>query len=100
MRLVVYFLVAAIALFCSVLDKGDRSMNNYRVDRNDSLIVPCGMNSILYIGDNRNKAISIFKRALIGLDTWCGENHGYGVLFSKWDDKKNDYIVLESKGIE
>ena len=74
-------------------------MNTYRVDRSDSLNVPCGMNSILYIGDNRNKAISIFKRALIGLDTWCGENHGYGVLFSKWDDKKNDYIVLEGKGI-
>ena len=87
----------AIAPFYSFLDNGVKNMNNYRVDRNDSLNIPCGMNSILYIGENRNKAISMFKRASIGLDTWGGEDNGYGVLFSKWDDKKSAYNELETK---
>jgi len=57
-------------------------------------------NAKSWVEENRNKANSMFKRASIRLDMWSNENNGYGVLFSKWDDKKNDYIVLDSRGIE
>lgn len=73
--------------------------NSYRVDRANSRRVPCGMNSILYIGDNWEKARKVYAAAEIGRDSWNNENITYGVILSVWDSSKNDYIVKCEKGL-
>lgn len=74
-------------------------MNTWRVDRADSRVVPCGMNSIQYIGDSERKAIEWYNNCSTGLDPWSMRNDSYGVLLSKWDAAKNDYVVVRAKGL-
>lgn len=75
-------------------------MNNYRVDRNDSEVrTPCGMNSLLYLGDSWDKARQIFNAADVGLDAWNQPNSRYGVTLSVWNDDKRDYIIKCMKGV-
>jgi len=74
-------------------------MNDYRVDRADRLTVPCGMNSILYIGDDVAYAREVFSQAQPGLDVWNQPNPDYGVLMSKWNETLQDYVILRRKGI-
>jgi len=73
-------------------------MNNYRVDRAiEGLSPPCGMNSILYIGDSLNDALSVFHHATGGKDAWNQPNRDYGVMLSIWHPNRMDYIVKRWK---
>lgn len=74
-------------------------MNNYRVDRAMSTTVPCGMNSILYIGDSWAAARDAFHQASPGYDAWNQPNGAYGVILSAWHPDKRDYITHAWKGL-
>lgn len=70
-------------------------MNNYRVDINCNNYVPCGMNTIAYIGDS----LTLAKRHFIALQlnkekTHLGAPITKGIL-SKWCDNKKDFIILD-----
>ena len=71
-------------------------MNKYRVDRNNKRHVPCGMNSIQYIGDNLAEAKRRFNLTLTGFDCWGKVNSTYGVILSEWNG--TDYSIIDSKG--
>ena len=75
-------------------------MNKYRVDRANCKVTPCGMNSIVYIGDNWSKARAVYDTTTGGLDAWGQPNSLYGVILSVWDEGKRDYIVKAVKGLE
>jgi hypothetical protein len=71
----------------------------YRVDVSQSpSIVPVGMNSLKYLGDNWNKACDAFDEARIGRDAWNCLNWSYGVILSVWDESRHDYVVKKQKG--
>jgi hypothetical protein len=70
-------------------------MNKYRIDRADSQVTPCGMNSIIYIGDKASRARDCFYREHGGLDPWGKSNPQYGLLFSKWNG--TDYVCIGFK---
>jgi len=73
--------------------------NTYRVDRNDSQVTtPCGMNSLLYIGDSWKKARTIFNQAEPHKDAWNRPNATYGVTLAVWSENKRDYVVKAIKG--
>lgn len=72
-------------------------MNTYRVDRVNQPAVPCGMNSLLYIGDSSRSAHATFDEADIGLDAWNQPNPAYGVIFSVWNG--SEFIIKRSKGL-
>ena len=72
-------------------------MNMYRVDRNNSKTVPCGMNSILYMSDNLVEARKRFELALTGFDCWGKVDHSYGIVLSQWTG--SDYKIIATKGI-
>ncbi len=73
-------------------------MNTYRVDRSTSRVTPCGMNSILYVGDSVIQARKVFAEAKPGLDPW-NKPSNHGVLFSCWCDVKRAYVPLKFKGV-
>lgn len=58
--------------------------------------VPCGMNSILYLGGSMREAGRVFDDAQTGLDTWNKPNPSYGVVLSIWNG--SDYIIKREKG--
>jgi len=71
----------------------------YRVDRSDDPgRVPCGMNSILYAGASWPLAYRKFREASPYLTCWNQPSKHYGVLLSRWDDRVNDFIVVQHKG--
>lgn len=72
-------------------------MNKYRVDRNDSKSVPCGMNSIVYIGDNKRKARLTFVESNIGIDTWGQSNPDHGLTLSEHNG--TDYTIVDTRGL-
>lgn len=67
----------------------------YRVDRADSLHVPCGMNSILYLGNSAKDAQAAFYAAPTGLDPFNKPNSAYGLLLSRWNGQT--YIIEISR---
>ena len=71
-------------------------MNKYRVDRNNKRHVPCGMNSIQYIGDNLAEAKRRFQQTLTGFDCWSKVDNNYGVILSEWNG--TDYKILDCNG--
>lgn len=74
-------------------------MNKYRVDRNDSQVsTPIGMTSIVIITDSLRTASSIYDVTEPGINKWNQPDPRYGVTLAKWDDNKNDYVILHSKG--
>lgn len=74
-------------------------MNTYRVDVSDSpRVVPCGMNSIKYIGDSWKSARAIFEKQIAGVDAWNNASCLYGVILSAWNGK--EYVVKCSKGFQ
>jgi hypothetical protein len=76
-------------------------MNTYRVDLNDKVNkVPCGMNSIRYVGDNIAAANKVFNTLKSGYDAWNKKDPSYGVTISKWDKEKRNYVVFNHKGLE
>ena len=74
-------------------------MNTIRVDTNTAKRAPCGMNSIRYIGDNMSAARRAFDNATIGINAWGKADPSYGIVLSKWSEKEQDYIVIDSKGL-
>lgn len=74
-------------------------MNTYRVDRTNILIVPCGMNSICYIGDSWEEARKVYNYLDPGKDAWNQPNSTYGLTLSVWNPDRGDYVIKCSKGI-
>jgi hypothetical protein len=72
-------------------------MNDYRVDRADSLYTPCGMNSIVLITSNQREAELVFNHTKPGLNAWNKPDPRYGVLLSKWSALANNYLPLKFK---
>lgn len=71
----------------------------YRVDRNACALgvrVPCGMNSLLYLGDSYRDASRAFEAAQPGIDSWGKPNATFGVTLAVWNG--NDYVVKRKKG--
>jgi len=73
-------------------------MNTYRVDRVNSRVVPCGMNSIRYLGDNAKEANDAFVKLKPGFDSWDNLNCTYGVILSVWDGER--YVIKREKGMD
>jgi hypothetical protein len=71
----------------------------FRVDVNNSQLVPCDMNSIRYVGTSWKKANSVFDTTPIGMDRWGQKREGYGVILSIWSESKNSYVAKRIKGI-
>lgn len=72
-------------------------MNNYRVDKTDEYRVPCGMNSIRYIGDSETKARKVYAQTQPGADEWNRPQPQTFVILSKWNGA--DYTIIQSKGV-
>lgn len=73
-------------------------MNSYRVDRaREVLSPPCGMNSILYVGDDYEEALRVFLESEGGKDAWGRRDPAYGVMLSMWSPNRNDYITKRWK---
>lgn len=67
------------------------STNLYRVDKvpKTQTTVPCGMNTIIYLGKNPSSRIYVeHKLPRLKEDEYF--------LFSRWDSNKQDYIVYHS----
>jgi hypothetical protein len=64
-------------------------MNTIRIDRVQhpqlGMSAPCGMNSIIYIGDNMHKALKVFHSSSVGKDAWNNADTTYGVSLSIWN---------------
>lgn len=71
----------------------------YRVDVANTLQVPCGMNSIRFLGDDLRDARWVFERWLPGFDSWYRPNASYGVVLSEYDGRLGDYRIIDHKGI-
>jgi hypothetical protein len=75
--------------------------NDYRVDRTDDKNrVPCGMNSIVFIGERKGQARNAFIATEPGKDAWGKPNENYGVVLSCWDASKRDYVIIDTKGFD
>lgn len=74
-------------------------MNTYRVDRVINRQVPCGMNSIRYIGDSFKVAKALFDKEPTGFDAWGQPNAAYGVVLSVWNPERNEYVVKCERGL-
>lgn len=72
-------------------------MNEYRVDLANSKRVPCGMNSIVYLGESAIDARAAFMVTPVGIDDWGQQNGHYGVVLSRWSYAEGDYIIIDSK---
>ena len=72
---------------------------NIRVDRVNQRQVPCGMNSLRYLGNDFRKAYLVFKSLEVGLDTWNQPNATYGVILSVWNPDTNEYVIKCEKGL-
>jgi hypothetical protein len=64
-------------------------MNTYRVDRVNSRRVPCGMNSIRYIGDNAKEAHKVFDQLEPRL----------GFMEPTQPCLRRDFLCLERRGL-
>lgn len=70
-------------------------MNTYRVDKTDEHRVPCGMNSIRYIGDSMKLALKTYAATQPGTDKWNQPQPHTFVILSKWNG--TDYAIIQSK---
>jgi hypothetical protein len=73
-------------------------MNTYRVDKTDERRVPCGMNSIRYIGDSLSKALKSYATTQPGTDEWNQPQPHTFVMLSKWNG--TDYAIIQSKEVK
>jgi hypothetical protein len=62
----------------------------YRVDRVDTLRCPCGMTSIIYLGDSKRDATQVLLDA---------ELKSKGVALFEWDNERRNYIAISWRGI-
>ena len=63
--------------------------NKYRVDVTETLKVPCGMNTVKYIGNSRNQAIKVYERT---------EPGHKNVLLSYWSEVVKNFVCFKIKG--
>jgi hypothetical protein len=71
----------------------------YRVDRSMAKLgghPPCGMNSLLYLGDNEKLALEVFNVSPPGYSPWGSRNASYGITMAVWNG--TDFIVKRQKG--
>jgi hypothetical protein len=73
-------------------------MNTYRVDKTDERRVPCGMNSIRYIGDSLKRARVAYNATQPGTDEWNQPKPHTFVILSKWNG--TDYAIIETKELK
>ena len=73
---------------------------NIRVDRVKQRQVPCGTNSIRYLGGDFREAKRIFDELHVGVDTWDQPNCNYGVILSVWNPVTNEYVIKCEKGLQ
>lgn len=73
----------------------------YRVDRAEGRRVPCGMNSIRYIGNSLREAEKVFAATEPGKDMWDKDNASYGVILSRWSGMAltGEYKVIRVKEV-
>jgi hypothetical protein len=74
-------------------------MSKYRVDRALDSNTPCGMNSVLYLGNSEYHARKVFLASAPGKDPWNQDNPEYGVLLSMWNSVARDYVPVKFKSI-
>lgn len=75
-----------------------RMTNNYRVDRaSEAVSPPCGMNSVLYAGDNYHAAMHVFNYTEGGKDAWNQPDRNCGVMLSLWNSDKQMYVAKRWK---
>lgn len=72
-------------------------LNEWRVDRAEGQCVPCGMNSIRYLGEEVAEARDVFLSLQPGFDAWAQPNPKYGVLLSRWNPANQVYEVMGYK---
>lgn len=66
----------------------------YRVDRSQSgVVTPVGMNSILYIGGSKAKALKIYNEAQVHLNPWGKPDVRYGVSLAESPLRGEDKVV-------
>jgi hypothetical protein len=63
----------------------------------EGLSPPCGMNSILYVGDDYEEALRVFLESEGGKNAWNQPNRDYGVMLSIWNPDRREYIVKRWK---
>ncbi len=71
----------------------------YRVDRVDTLTAPCGMTSIIYLGDSKRDATQVLLDADLKRDAWGKHNDRYGVVLFEWYDLGKRYTPISWRGI-
>ena len=71
----------------------------FRVDRVDTLRCPCGMNSIIYLGDSKRDATQVLLDADLKRDAWNKHSDRYGVALFEWDNERRNYIAISWRGI-
>ena len=70
----------------------------YRVDRaREALSPPCGMSSILYVGNDYDEALRVYLETTGGKDAWGKPDQTYGVMLSMWHPERNVYITKRWK---
>lgn len=72
----------------------------YRVDRTDELVAPCGMNSIIYLGGSKRQATQVMLDAELKRDAWNQPNDRYGVVLFEWYDLGKRYVPISWRGIQ
>ncbi len=74
----------------------------FRVDRANKTIVPCGMTSLLYLGGSLQAAKRVFHTAEPGISNWGKLDPAYGVLLSKWHGQGlvGEYRILVEKWLK
>lgn len=73
-------------------------MNEFRVDRaREGVSPPCGMNSIVYVGESLNEALQVYKATSGGKDAWNNLNSEYGVMLSIWNPDRNEFVAKRWK---
>jgi hypothetical protein len=70
------------------------AQNKFRVDRARLPRVPCGMNAIVYVGDNFNSARKVFDNTQTKRDAWGKHNDAYGLVLSRWDGKQYNIVAM------
>ena len=72
---------------------------NIRVDRVNQRQVPCGTNSLRYLGGDFRKAKRTFDELNVGVDTWDQPNCTYGLILSVWNSAQSQYVIKCEKGL-
>ena len=71
--------------------------NEWRVDRADGAYAPCGMNSIRSLEESERKARRVFDSLVPGFDAWDQPDSKYGVVLSRWNPSKCEYVAVAVK---